>query len=225
MANELGWFSQIVQTAPTLVQSKWNSTGTSSASVVLTNVAAGNLIIVVATAVGPTSLTNGDVTDGVAGYTLDKSTALVSSSLIGSWSRVAASTGSITITAAPATGGASAATNICAYEVSGLGSKAFDAGNSNNGSGTSTSSSTFNRASAGIVVAMECDLTGNTISHTATNSYSISDSGNAHRDDNTGANIAGAAQHKTFSASGSNENATMTLGQSESWNMLAAGYK
>lgn len=216
-------------TAGTIVQSKWASTGTGSGSVTLTSVASGNLVVVLVTAPGAaTSLTSGDVHDGVASYTLDGFSS-AAGPWIGAWSRVAGSTGSITITANPSTGGASVAINICAYEVSGLTSKVVDTSTSGNAStGLSATSGAFSTTSAGVVFGMECDRNGNTITHTATGGFSISDTGAAHKDDNTGAPIAGAAEHKSTSSSGSIA-ATMTLtsdqGSGASWVFFGVGYK
>ena len=213
-------------TAGTIVQSKSQFGHASTGQVTLTSVASGNLIVVIVFVnAASLTLTSGMISDGVASYALDHSRnafGTFSAVNFGSWSRVAAATGSITITMTP--GGSPAAINICAYEVSGLTFKSFDAGNETETTTTSATSGNFTMSSAGAAFGIEADETGSTITHTATSGFAISDSGNAHLNDNTGANQAGAMEHKSISSSGTVA-ATMTLGSTETAAMMGVGYK
>lgn len=217
--------------AVTLVQSKSTFVSTTTASITLSSVASGNMVIVVATVAGTApSLASANCADTVAAYTLNNSGVTSANYAQGSWSRVTAASGSLTITLSPGGTGINGI-NICAYEVSNLPSKAFDVASKGNGvasdtgSSTTPTTSTFSTASAGIIIATECETTGGAgITHTAGSNFSISDGGAAHVDDNSGVLLSGCLEHRVTSSSLANTTATCTI-PSQSWIIRAFAYK
>jgi hypothetical protein len=213
---------------PAVVQSKWGSGSADTTSVTLTGVTAGNMIVVVAAivATSPAAPVDGDCVDGVSDYTVDSSTPAINTFYrFAVWSKVAAVSGNLTITVG--NGGVLVnALNVCAYEISGLALKMFDSGNDGVGTSATPTTDIFGTSSAGVIVAVEAEFTGGAgITHTAGPGYSISDSGNAHGDENSGALLAGCAEHRVTTGALDVTNASCVLAPDQSWGILAAAYK
>jgi hypothetical protein len=208
-----------------VVQSKWSRGSSSPQAVTLSGVSAGNLIIIIATVTGDgaQTLASGNMSDGIASYTLDAATGFFYTYWkCGVYSRVASSSGDVTATLTP--GGTASAINLCAYEVSGLALNAYDSGNTGTGSSATPATATFNTASAGVIVAIEGEYTGSTISHAAGANFTLSDSGNAHEDDNSGSFTSGMAEHRVTSGALTGTSAGATI-DSNDWFIFAAAYK